>query len=231
MSFDVQIVTLAPQIWPVILSEESGLVGKAFAVGTARLTVHDLREFGVGAHRKVDDTPFGGGAGMVLQVGPLHEATKACRQNAAGPVVLLSARGRPFSHHDASRLAAGPGFTLVCGRYEGVDERVSRYIDDEITVADAVLSAGDPAAWVVVDAVTRLLPGVLGNCESLSEESFAGDGGLEYPQYSRPRSYDGADVPSVLCSGDHAAIRSWRRQQAISHTKSTRPDICSVDDL
>jgi tRNA (guanine37-N1)-methyltransferase len=224
MIFSLEIITLVADIWPRLLSAETGLVGKAFASGKVSHRINDLRAFGKGVHHQVDDAPFGGGAGMVLQAEPLHQAIQLARSRTPGPVVLLSPRGRKFDQTLARELAAGLGLTLICGRYEGVDERVYRYIDATLSVGDFVLSAGDPAAWCVIDAITRLLPGVLGNPESLAEESFA-EGLLEYPQYTRPVVYDGVEVPSVLRSGDHAAVKKWRCEQAEALTRRLRPDL------
>lgn len=229
MPFCVEIITLVPDTWRAFLGIESGLVGRAFASGVATLTLNELRSYGKGVHQAVDDSPFGGGAGMVLAVEPLHRAIQAARQRTPGPVLLLGPRGRPFDQARARELAAGPGMTLICGRYEGVDERVRAYVDGEVSVGDFVLSAGDPAAWCLVDAVARLLPGVLGNPASLSEESFA-HGRLEYPQYTRPVEYDGRVVPDVLRSGNHAAIDRWRREQAERLTAENRPDLLARHD-
>ena len=224
MSYSVQVITLVPEMWTTLLGPESGLVGKAFERGVADLHLHDLRDWGKGVHRKVDDAPYGGGAGMVLQVEPLHGAIKASRERGRGPVVLLSPRGRPFTQEVAHELAQGEGMTLICGRYEGVDERIREHIDLELSVGDMVLSAGDPAAWCMIDATVRLLPGVLGNPGSLVEESFS-SGLLEYPQYSRPASFEGREVPPVLLSGDHGAIERWRHQEALALTRELRPDL------
>jgi tRNA (guanine37-N1)-methyltransferase len=161
---------------------------------------------------------------MVLAVPPLHAAIADARKATAGPVILLGPRGERFSQAMARELAAGPGVTLVCGRYEGVDERVRKYVDREVSVGDYVLSAGDPAAWSIVDAVVRLLPGVLGNATSIEDESFSA-GLLEYPQYTRPVSYEGDDVPEILRSGDHKKIAAWRREQARALTQKHRPDL------
>lgn len=222
--FRLAVVTLVPDVWTTLLGPNAGLVGRAFVDGLAELRVINLKDFGKGKHRQVDDAPFGGGAGMVLAVEPLHRALTEARSGTPGPVVLMGPRGRRFDQRVARELAAQPGMTLVCGRYEGVDERVRRYVDDEISVGDYVLSAGDPAAWCVVDAVVRLLPGVLGNAASLEEESF-GSGLLEYPHYTRPVEYDGVAVPEVLRSGDHARIAKWRREQATELTRKLRPDL------
>ncbi|MED5463844.1 MAG: tRNA (guanosine(37)-N1)-methyltransferase TrmD [Myxococcota bacterium] len=224
MSYTVQVITLVPGMWATLLGPESGLVGKAFERGVADLHLHDLRDYGKGVHRKVDDAPYGGGAGMVLQVEPLHDAIKASRALGKGPVVLLSPRGKPFTQEVAQELAQGEGMTLICGRYEGVDERIREHIDLELSVGDMVLSAGDPAAWCMIDAAVRLLPGVLGNPGSLQEESFS-SGLLEYPQYSRPASWEGREVPPVLLSGDHGAIERWRAEESLALTREHRPDL------
>ena len=222
--FRVQIITLMPQLWPSLLGPESGLVGKAFAEGRAELDIIDLRDFGKGKHRKVDDAPFGGGAGMVLQVEPLHEAIVRAKESSNAPIALLSPRGKRFDQPMARQLVKGAGITLICGRYEGVDERVRDYIDLDLSIGDMVLSAGDPAAWCMVDSMIRLLPGVLGNPASIEEESFS-SGLLEYPHYSRPASYDGKEVPEVLLSGNHQAIEKWRANQEQELTAAHRPDL------
>lgn len=224
--FAVEVITLVPQLWQQLLGPDSGLIGKAFHGGVAELRLQDLRQFGKGVHRQVDDAPFGGGAGMVLRVEPLHRAIEAARSRTQGPVLLLTPRGRRLDHATVRTLATGPGMTLVCGRYEGVDERVRSYVDHELSLGDFVLSAGDPAAWCLVDAVVRQLPDVLGNPQSLTEESFAA-GLLEYPQYTRPAEYDGQKVPEVLRSGDHAAVARWRREQGELLTRERRPDLAS----
>lgn len=210
-----------------MLGPHTGLVGRAFATGLAELRVRNLRDYGKGVHQQVDDSPFGGGAGMVLGVEPLHRAIADARERTPGPVVLLSPRGTPFRQAHARQWAHGTGLTLICGRYEGIDERVRRYVDADVSLGDFVLSAGDPAAFCMVDAVVRLLPGVLGNPESLQEESFAA-GTLEYPQYTRPAEYEGAEVPAVLRSGDHGAIAAWRRQMAQQLTQEHRPDLVEM---
>jgi tRNA (guanine37-N1)-methyltransferase len=222
--YRVSLVTLVPEIWALMLSERGGLVGRAFAEGTVELDVQNLKTYGKGKHRQVDDSPFGGGAGMVLAVEPLHRAIVDARASNPGPVLLLGPRGRRFDQALATKLASGPGLTLVCGRYEGVDERVHRYVDDEVSIGDFVLSAGDPAAYCMIDAIVRQLPGVLGNAASLTEESF-GSGLLEYPHYTRPVDYDGVSVPEVLRSGDHARVAAWRREQSLELTRRLRPDL------
>jgi tRNA (guanine37-N1)-methyltransferase len=223
-AFALEVITLVPELWPQLLAPHTGLVGKAFTTGRASLTVRDLRDFGKGVHKQVDDSPFGGGAGMVLAVEPLHKAILAAKARTPGPVVLLSPRGRRFDQAAARRLAQGPGMTLICGRYEGMDERVHHYIDESLSLGDFVLSAGDPAAFAIVDATIRLRAGVLGNPLSLLEESFS-QGLLEYPQYTRPAVYDARHVPSVLRGGDHQAVARWRREQAEALTAQNPPAV------
>ncbi|MDP7040724.1 MAG: tRNA (guanosine(37)-N1)-methyltransferase TrmD [Myxococcota bacterium] len=222
--FRTEVITLAPDIWPVLLGSDSGLVGRAFADKTLDLHVRDLRDYGKGVHKKVDDAPFGGGAGMVLMVEPLHRAVTDARASTPGPVILLDPRGAPFTQKKAKSLSQGPGMTLICGRYEGVDQRIFSHVDEVLCVGDFVLSAGDPAAWCVVDAVCRLQEGVLGNRASLQEESFQ-ENLLEYPQFTRPETYEGMPVPEVLRSGDHGAIEAWRQEQRRKLTHRCRPDL------
>lgn len=226
-AFAVEVITLVPDLWPVILGDRAGLVGKAFAAGgTAELRVRRLRDYGKGVHEAVDDAPFGGGAGMILCVEPLRRAIEDARARTPGPVILLSPRGQRFDQAMARELGTGPGFTVICGRYEGYDERVRQYVDRSVSIGDFVLSAGDPAAWAMIDAVVRLRPGVLGNPESILEESFAAAAPLlEYPQYTRPVEYDGVSVPEVLRSGDHAAVARWRQERAREITREIRPDL------
>ena len=228
MGFHIHIITLVPDIWDVTLGGASGLVGRAFADGRVGLTVHDLREHGKGVHRQVDDTPYGGGAGMVIGVDPLVRAIRAAKEVSPDlPVYLLSPRSRPFVQAKAQELAQSQGFILICGRYEGVDERIRDYVDGELSLGDFVLSAGDPAAWAMVDAVVRLLPGVLGNSESIEDESYA-SGRVEYPHYTRPAEFEGKAVPDVLRSGDHGAIARWRAEQSERITREIRPDLLDL---
>ena len=222
--FRTDIITLAPEIWPTMLGPSSGLVGRAFAEGKLELNVRNLRDYGQGVHRKVDDSPFGGGAGMVLMVEPLQQAIEDARQETDGPVILLDPRGQRFNQTSAKNLSKKPGMTLICGRYEGVDQRVFSYVDEVYCLGDFVLSAGDPAAWCVIDAVCRLQSGVLGNSGSLTEESFQ-DNLLEYPQFTRPETFAGVSVPEVLLSGNHGKIDTWRQEERIRLTKAHRPDL------
>ena len=227
MPFQVHIITLVPALWETIFSADGGLVGRAFADGKAELKIHNLRDYGKGVHRQVDDNPFGGGAGMVLGVEPLHQAVQTVRSQLEGPIFLLSPRGETFKQPRAHQLAATQGFGLICGRYEGVDERIRDYIDGDLSIGDMVLSGGDPAAWAMVDAVVRLLPGVLGNSASIEEESFANNL-LEYPHYTRPAEYEGKSVPDVLRSGNHKAIADWRQAKSLEITKENRPDLLDL---
>jgi tRNA (guanine37-N1)-methyltransferase len=202
---------------------DASLLGKARADGRLDVRLHDPRTFSTDRHRSVDDTPYGGGAGMVMTPGPLFDAVDAV--GPARPLLLLSAGGRPFDQAVAAELAAGDGFSLICGRYEGVDQRVADHLcDGELSIGDYVLAGGEAAAAVVIDAVARLLPGVMGNDRSAGDESFA-DGLLEYPQYTRPLEFRGHAVPNVLRSGDHARIDRWRRAEALRRTRSRRPDL------
>jgi tRNA (guanine37-N1)-methyltransferase len=202
---------------------DASLLGKARAAGRLDLRVHDLREHTTDRHRSVDDTPYGGGAGMVMAPEPIFAAVETAQP--PRPLLLLSAAGRRFDHATATELAGGPGFSLLCGRYEGVDQRVADHLcDGELSVGDFVLAGGEAAAAVVVDAVARLVPGVMGNEASGADESFAA-GLLEYPQYTRPAEFRGEPVPEVLLSGDHARVARWRRAQALRRTLARRPDL------
>src|SRR5512133_56352 len=201
----------------------SALLGRARERGLVDVRVHDPREHTTDPHRSVDDTPFGGGAGMVLTPEPLFEAVESVEP--ARPLLLLSAAGTRFDQRMAERLAARDGFSLVCGRYEGVDQRVADHLcDGEISVGDYVVAGGESAALVVIEAVARLVPGVMGNTESGNDESF-GAGLLEYPQYTRPAEFRGWSVLEVLRSGDHALIARWRRAKAMRRTLDRRPGL------
>jgi len=215
-------------IFPGLVTDFAGhsLLGRAVERGTVDLRVHDLRDAATDVHRTVDDAPFGGGAGMVLRPEPVFETVE--REQPPRPMLLLGPGGRRFDQPMARELAAGDGFSLLCGRYEGVDARVRDHlVDDEVSVGDYVLAGGEVAALVVIEAVTRLLPGVMGNATSATEESFS-DGLLEYPHYTRPAEYRGWSVPEVLRSGDHGRIDRWRRAQAIVRTVRVRPDLIAA---
>jgi len=201
----------------------ASLLGKARERGLLDVRVHDLRDWTDDPHRSTDDTPFGGGAGMVMTPGPIFAAVESVEP--PRPLHLLSASGRVFDQRLAEELAAGDGFSLICGRYEGVDQRVADHLcDGELSVGEYVLAGGEAAALVVVEAVARLVPGVMGNAASGEQESFA-DGLLEYPQYTRPAEFRGWAVPDVLRSGDHARIERWRRGEALRRTLERRPDL------
>src|SRR5918995_2440539 len=207
----------------------ASLLGRARERGLVDVRIHDPRAHTTDPHRSVDDTPFGGGAGMVLMPEPLFAAVEAAQP--PRPLLLLSAAGARFDQRMAARLAARDGFSLVCGRYEGVDQRVADHLcDDEVSVGDYVLAGGEAAALVVVESVVRLVPDVIGNVESAEEESF-GDGLLEYPQYTRPADFRGWNVPEVLRSGDHARIARWRRGRALARTLERRPELLDGRDL
>ncbi len=212
-------------IFPELVAGFAGhsLLGRAVERGTVDLRVHDLRDATTDVHRTVDDSPFGGGAGMVLRPEPVFDTVE--RERPPRPLLLLGPGGRRFDQAAARELAAGEGFSLLCGRYEGIDARVRDHlVDGELSIGDYVLAGGEVAALVVIEAVTRLLPGVMGNATSATEESFA-DGLLEYPQYTRPAEYRGWSVPEVLRSGDHGRVERWRRAQSIAQTVRVRPDL------
>jgi tRNA (guanine37-N1)-methyltransferase len=224
-----QILTLFPEMFPGPLA--TSLVGTALERNLWALETIDIRDFGIGRHRSVDDTPAGGGAGMVMRADVVAAAIDAARQRAAGlPAVYLSPRGRPLTQALVREWAAGPGLMLLAGRFEGVDERVieARKLE-EVSIGDYVLSGGELAAMVLIDACVRLIDGVLGQPDSLSEESFE-HGLLEYPQYTRPRQWEGRDIPEVLLSGDHARIAAWRRTEAEALTRRRRPDLIAAKD-
>lgn len=213
--------TALPQILEAPLS--ASLLGRARARGLVDVRIHDLRHYTTDRHRSVDDSPFGGGAGMVLTPEPVFRAVEAVAP--PRPLLLLDPGGRRFDQAVAAELATGTGFSLLCGRYEGVDERVRQHlVDGELSIGDYVLAGGEAAAFVVVEAVTRLVPGVMGNDASAGEESFV-DGLLEHPQYTRPADFRGWVVPEVLRSGDHGRVARWRRAQSLARTLARRPDL------
>lgn len=220
----VEVLTLFPRMVAAPLDES--ILGKAREKGLLRVQVTDIREFAEGKHRVTDDVPYGGGAGMVMKPEPLVSAIEAARAREPGAaVVLMSPQGRPFDQKKAEALLAREKLILVCGRYEGVDERVLEWVDEELSLGDFVLTGGEFAALAVIDAVARLVPGVLGNADSPVSESFTGEGLLEGPQYTRPPEFRGRKVPEVLLSGDHARIAAWRREQALLRTRERRPDL------
>jgi len=227
----IDIVTLFPRMLEAPLAES--ILGRARARGLVDIRVHDLREHATGRHRVTDEPPFGGGGGMILKPEPLAGAIEALRAAGSAParVILLGPAGRRFSQEVARELARRPHLVLVCGRYEGVDERVSeQLVDEELSIGDYVLTGGEPAALVVADAVTRLLPGVLGDEDAPARDSFA-RGLLEHPQYTRPEVFRGAAVPEVLRSGDHGRIARWRTLMSLWRTWQRRPDLLETADL
>jgi tRNA (guanine37-N1)-methyltransferase len=223
MTWRTTILTLFPEMFPGPLGVS--LSGKALASGIWALEARDIRASATGRHRSVDDTPAGGGPGMVLRADILADAIDAADASAGLPRLLMSPRGRPLTQSGVRELAAGPGALIVCGRFEGVDQRVieARHLE-EVSIGDYVLSGGEIAAMAVIDACVRLLPGVMGKPESGTEESFS-ESLLEYPQYTRPQSFEGRPIPEILISGDHAKVAAWRRAEAEALTRARRPDL------
>jgi tRNA (guanine37-N1)-methyltransferase len=222
--FHATVHTLFPDMFPGPLG--LALAGRALALGKWGLSAEDIRDFATDRHRSVDDTPFGGGAGMVLRPDVVDRALAS--SDDGRPLYYLTPRGRPLAQAEVRALAEGPGVRLLCGRYEGVDQRVIDAREaQEISVGDYVLSGGELAAMVVLDAVVRLLPGVMGAADSAIEESFSGDL-LEYPHYTRPAQWQGRDVPAALLSGNHAQIARWRQARAEEITKQRRPDLWAL---
>ncbi|MEP9375490.1 tRNA (guanosine(37)-N1)-methyltransferase TrmD [Aquabacter sp. CN5-332] len=224
MTFRATILTLYPEMFPGPLGH--ALAGKGLAAGLWALETAQIRDFALDRHRSVDDTPAGGGPGMVMRADVLARAIDAVSPpEDARPRLLMTPRGRPLTQARVAALAAGPGAVILCGRFEGVDERIiaARNLE-EVCVGDVVLSGGESAALLLLDACVRLIPGIMGKSESGTDESFS-DGLLEYPQYTRPQLFEGAGIPEVLTSGDHARIRAWRRAQAEAATLERRPDL------
>jgi tRNA (guanine37-N1)-methyltransferase len=216
-----EVLTLFPALFPGPLT--SGVTGRGMAAGLVSLRIHNLRDYTHDRHRQVDDVPYGGGAGMVLKPEPIFEAVRA--REGKGPVILLSPQGERLNQALVRELATHDELYLICGRYEGVDERVvAHLVDREISIGDYVLTGGELPAMVVIDAVSRLVTGVLGSEESPKDESFA-EHLLEYPHYTRPAVFEGHAVPDVLLSGHHAEIERWRREQAAERTRRRRPDL------
>jgi tRNA (guanine37-N1)-methyltransferase len=226
----VHFLTIFPELFGGPLA--TGPIRIAREKGVLDVAVHDLRDYATDKHLVVDDVPYGGGQGMVMKPEPLVAAIEhVAAESAASPWrVLLAARGRRFDQAHATALAARPSLLFVCGRYEGVDERIAPYVEEDLSIGDYVLSGGELAALVVLDAVVRLLPGVLGNEASSADDSFA-TGLLEGPQYTRPAAFRDARVPDVLLSGDHGAIARWRREQALRTTLARRPDLLEAAPL
>ncbi|VAW39126.1 tRNA (guanine(37)-N(1))-methyltransferase [hydrothermal vent metagenome] len=228
ITFDI--LTLFPEFFDSPLRQS--VIGRAVEAAVIGVTRRNIRDYSTDKHRSVDSAPYGGGAGMVMRVEPVVAAIEAARAEAEelgrrATVILLTPQGGQFSHEKAVGLAELEYLVLVCGRYEGFDERVRGYADMELSIGDYVLAGGEAAALVVIDAVGRLIPGVLGDIESVKHESFS-DGALEYPQYTRPEEFRGAAVPPVLLSGNHALIDKWRAEQSVRRTAERRPGLLEV---
>lgn len=225
-----EIVTLFPELFEVL---QSGLLGKAQHAGTIDVQAITPREFTTDRHRTVDDSPYGGGSGMLLMPGPIAETLEHLDEARGGQPtrrVLLTPQGQRFSQSHARRFSELGSLTLICGRYEGFDERIRSLVDEEISLGDFVLLGGEAAALAVIEATARLVPGVLGNDASADDESHA-DGLLEYPQYTRPEEFRGQNVPDILRSGNHAAIARWRRKESLRRTLKRRPDLLEIAEL
>ncbi len=227
----VDIVTLFPELFETFLT--TSFVGKATLNGQLETRLRSPRDFGLGKHKSVDDTPYGGGSGMVMRVDVIVACLEALDAEAAeqgkprARRVLLTPQGRPFVQSIATTFSAEPALVLICGRYEGFDERVRSFVDDEISLGDFVMTGGEVAAMAVVEATVRLLPGVLGNEESTHEESHGEGGLLEYPHYTRPAEFRGQAVPEILSSGNHAKVAAWRAEQSLERTRTRRPDLAA----
>ncbi|MBI2876872.1 MAG: tRNA (guanosine(37)-N1)-methyltransferase TrmD [Candidatus Tectomicrobia bacterium] len=226
---EFHVVTLFPEIFDSPL--QASLLKKAQEKGAFRVIVHPLREYGLGRHKIADDYSYGGGGGMVMRIEPIVEALEAIlAQAGAGRVILMSPQGRPFHQEMAKTLARETCLVLICGHYEGIDERVTHYVDEEISIGDYVLTGGELPALVVIEAVARLIPGVVGCSGSVEEDSFY-QPLLDYPHYTRPDEFRGLKVPEILLSGNHAAIRRWRRKEALKRTYQRRPDLLRLSTL
>ena len=225
MRFDI--LTIFPDLLASPLTE--GIIRRALQDGKVEIAIHNIRDFATDKHAMTDDRPFGGGEGMVMKPEPLAAAVQHVRNEVpGGKVVLLSPQGRTYDQGLAQELAGESHLILVCGRYEGVDERFrDHYVDLEVSIGDYILTGGELAAMVVVDSIVRLLPGVLGCADSAANDTFS-RGGLKYPQYTRPRVFEGDEVPEVLCSGDHAAVSEWRFVAAIRQTLARRPELLAA---
>ncbi|MDD5561113.1 MAG: tRNA (guanosine(37)-N1)-methyltransferase TrmD [Candidatus Omnitrophica bacterium] len=221
----IDIITIFPGMFSAVLDES--IIKRAQQKGKVDIFVHDLRPYSLDKHHKVDDRPFGGGSGMILQAEPIFRAVAAIKRKIKGRsrVILLCPQGKSFNHACARRLSKCSNLIFICGRYEGVDERVRQYLaDEELSIGDYVLTGGELAAMVLVDSIVRLIPGVLGDKNSLNFESFEGNL-LEYPQYSRPAKFRKWSVPEVLVSGAHDKISAWRKAEALKRTRQRRPDL------
>lgn len=222
----IQIITLFPEV--VAATLDHSMLHKASEIGVVEFEYVDLRAFGIGPRKQVDDTPYGGGAGMLLKPEPVFAAVEQCKQsNPEALVLMMTPRGKQYKQVDAKRLSRSAGLIILCGHYEGFDERILSIVDEEISIGDFVLTGGEIPAMTVVDSVVRLLPGVLGDARSSEEESFS-QGMLEYAQYTRPQEFRGMKVPDELLGGNHAVIRGWRRDDSVKKTQQNRPDLTEL---
>lgn len=225
----ISIITLFPEIFPKIL--DSSIIGRAQKKGLVEFEFINLRDFGLGTHKVVDDKPYGGGVGMVLKVDVLAKAVQSLHSkisNGKFKIILTSASGKTFTQSKAKELSKFDHLIIVCGHYEGVDQRfIDKYVDEEISIGDYVLTGGEIPALVLADSITRLIPGVIEKVEAIQKESFENNL-LEYPQYTRPENFEGEKVPEVLLSGNHQEVEKWRQEKAIEKTKNVRPDLLKV---
>ena len=217
----INILTLFPEMFDIF---NHSIIGKAQEKQILSIEPINIRDFTLNKHRKVDDYPYGGGAGMVMQAQPVVDSIRSCKQNNKGKVIFLGPKGKTFNQELAEELSKEESLIFLCGHYEGIDERAFKDVDMEISLGDFVLTGGEMAAIPIIDSIVRLVPGVLGKAESHQDESFS-DGLLEYPQYTRPEVFEGESVPEVLMSGHHENIRKWRRHQSLLITKERRPDL------
>ncbi|HID95891.1 MAG TPA: tRNA (guanosine(37)-N1)-methyltransferase TrmD [Candidatus Latescibacteria bacterium] len=227
----IDILTIFPEMFCAPFG--GGLVRRARDKGLITIEIHNIRDFALDAHRKVDDYPFGGGPGMVLKPEPIARALRSLKRGREEPkrVIFLTPQGELFTQSMANRLSLEKHLVFICGHYKGIDERIrEKYVTDEISIGDYVLSGGELAAMVVIDAVVRLMPGVLNDSQSALDDSFQ-DGLLDCPWYTRPRVFEGMEVPEILFSGDHRKIEEWRRAKSLERTRRRRPDLISGDDL
>lgn len=224
----IDVLTLFPEMYPGILN--SSIIKRALDGGKVSINIHDFREHSKNKHKKVDDYSYGGGAGMLISVEPIVECLKTIPNFSKVHKLITSPQGVPFTQKKAIELSKLEHIVIVCGHYEGIDERVLNYVNEEISIGDFILTGGEIASLAIIDSVIRLLPGVLGNGESIENESFE-ENLLEYPQYTRPEVYDGYKVPEVLLSGNHEKIRQWRRFKSIEKTFHKRPDLINEEKL
>jgi len=223
MASRIDILTLFPEMFEIF---NHSIIGKAKEKGIVEINTLNIRDYTLDKHKKVDDYPYGGGAGMVMAAQPIVDCIKTAKQSNKGKVIFLGPRGKTFNQNMAKELSKEPELIFLCGHYEGIDERVYKYIDVEISLGDFILTGGEMACIPVVDGICRLMPGVLSSSESFTDESFY-DGVLEYPQYTRPEYFEETRVPEILTSGHHENIRKWRRLQSLKLTKEKRPDLFS----